>query len=112
MNKHTPGPWKMDSGQVVRVSDGAVIANMDRSEEASKAGIYPVERDDNARLIAAAPELLEACNSALVELAALVANPSTPDFMPALGNSNQADADCLAVAYSTLRTAIAKAEGR
>lgn len=62
--KHTPGPWKCESGQVLR-NDGAVIARMDRTDEATKAGIYPVERDLNARLISAAPELLEACKDAL-----------------------------------------------
>ena len=55
---HTPGPWKVVTGAVVRASDEALIASMDRSEYASKAGIYPVERDENARLIAAAPDLL------------------------------------------------------
>lgn len=59
MRVHSAGPWKYVSGQVVRASDGAVIANMDRSEAASKAGIYPVERDANARLIAQAPAFEE-----------------------------------------------------
>lgn len=36
------------------------------------------------------------------ELAALVPNPSEPDWMLALGNSNQADAACLDRAYSGL----------
>lgn len=57
--KHTKGPWKYESGQVERM-DGAVIARMDRSNAATEAGIYPTERDANAKLIAAAPELLEA----------------------------------------------------
>ena len=56
----TLGPWKVVSGAVY-TQDDRPIADMVRNEEASKAGIYPVERDDNARLIAAAPELLEAC---------------------------------------------------
>jgi len=36
----------------------------------------------------------------VVELAALVANPDSPDWMPALGNSNAADAECLQKAYN------------
>ena len=56
---YTKGQWDFISGQVVRASDAAVIANMDRSEAASLAGIYPVERDNNARLIAAAPDMYE-----------------------------------------------------
>ena len=57
--------WKVISGAVHREKDNAPIATMVRTEEASAAGIYPVERDENAKLIAAAPELLEACRYAL-----------------------------------------------
>ena len=60
MMTYTKGPWKMDSGQVVRSSDGAVIANMDRSDAAWEAGIQPVERNNNARLIASAPDMRRA----------------------------------------------------
>jgi len=63
--KHTPGPWKVISGAIVHSSDSAPVAEMNRTEEASKAGIYPVERDANAHLIAAAPELLKACKRLL-----------------------------------------------
>ena len=51
MDKHTALPWKVVSGMIVRASDDAPIAHMERSEAASKAGIYPVERDDNAKFI-------------------------------------------------------------
>lgn len=67
--KHTPGPWKCESGLVERM-DGAVIARMDRSEEATKAGIYPVERDANAKLIASAPLLLDVLKHTLARLEA------------------------------------------
>ena len=58
--EHTPGPWKVSTGSVY-VDDGSDypvtrIAYMDRDGH----DIRPVERDANARLIAAAPELLEA----------------------------------------------------
>ena len=56
--QHTPGPWVVNSGAVF-TEPGAPIANMVRDETATAAGIAPCERDKNARLIAAAPELLE-----------------------------------------------------
>lgn len=60
---HTPGPWQVDSGMVQteaeRLSSGLPIpiAWMDREPNN---GTMPVERDANAQLIAAAPELLSA----------------------------------------------------
>lgn len=62
--KFTKGPWRAKCGSVERL-DGAPIAHMDRTDEASKAGIYPVERDYNAKLIATAPELLKVCKMLL-----------------------------------------------
>ena len=62
---HTPGPWTMEFGCVYRVGsreygpDGdemSRIALMDRDNHLTT----PTERDANARLIAAAPALLEA----------------------------------------------------
>lgn len=67
----TPGPWEVDSGMVQTVrelpSSGLhiPIAYMDR--EPSN-GTMPVERDANARLIAAAPDLLEALRSLQQEI--------------------------------------------
>lgn len=59
---HTPGPWN--------VIDGAVfIANAVIVQHAAEFGehVPTEERDANARLIAAAPELLEACQSIIAE---------------------------------------------
>lgn len=59
--KHTTGPWECVGGAVYREGDEkAPIAYMCRDERATEAGISPVERDSNAVLIAAAPELLAA----------------------------------------------------
>ena len=68
--QHTPGPWIMHSGMVWKDGpdvypkgkglDGIPIARMDREREN---GTMPCERDANARLIAAAPELLAACEA-------------------------------------------------
>ena len=59
---HTPGPWTVDSGAVYTAwADNQSppqrrrIAFMDREEPLTR----PVERDANALLAAAAPELLE-----------------------------------------------------
>lgn len=48
--KHTPAPWKFNEN-VIEAPDGLPIHHAVRSEE---------EKQANARLIAAAPELLEA----------------------------------------------------
>lgn len=53
--KHTKGPWLFD-GQCITTESGlSVIATVERDQGAGQ------EATDNARLIAAAPELLEAC---------------------------------------------------
>jgi len=57
---YTHGPWKVISGAVYRDSDNAPIARMVRDETADEAGITPTERDMNAYLVAAAPDLLVA----------------------------------------------------
>ena len=65
MSKHTPGPWKIDgeSDRVIVAHDGETLAQTyfvygDRDRQ------YP-QSIANARLIAAAPDLLEACRFAL-----------------------------------------------
>lgn len=58
-NKHTPGTWYAKDGQVYPTETGktlAVIPYFDKENEEQKA---------NAKLIAAAPDLLEACKMAL-----------------------------------------------
>lgn len=61
---HTPGPWELFNGHVIRVCVGdccAPIADL-RSPYRHRVGIVraEVEQQANARLIAAAPELLGA----------------------------------------------------
>lgn len=68
IDKHTPGPWHVEplrGWPSIRTSSGSVIASMD-VEDAN-----PITRaadGANARLIAAAPELLEALEDALYPL--------------------------------------------
>ncbi len=65
MSDFTPGPWMLVNGAVYKQRGDhkmlVTIAHMDRAEHHTK----PVERDANARLIAAAPDLLEALQEIL-----------------------------------------------
>lgn len=59
--KHTPGPWKVGSTIALRhrVIDGKA------NEVATMKGEFELEKQANAHLIAAAPEMLEALENAL-----------------------------------------------
>lgn len=102
MSKHTPGPWTIER----RADDGhrsgaqlGIIRGPKKSQWIADVGLLH-ENDDrggslaNAHLIAAAPELLEACIAALDEYEA---NDCDPEWCPAM---------------NALRTAIAKATGK
>lgn len=52
---YTPGPWEVDSG-MVQTADGIPIAHMDRTPGN---GTMPTERDSNAHLTAAGPQMYE-----------------------------------------------------
>ncbi len=77
MSKPTPGPWAFYKGKLrerfpviireIHSSKGAVIVAWSGFDSASQS---KAEIDANCRLIAAAPELLEACKEALAGLAA------------------------------------------
>lgn len=72
---HTPGPWEVDSGMVQTVAEHdcktpgcgvrVPIAYMDRKPGN---GTLPVERDANAQLISAAPDLLDAARTVLARV--------------------------------------------
>jgi len=67
MSKHTPGPWKWwttheGAHRINPHKGGLVIASCDTRNPFSE------EQEANARLIAAAPDLLEACKAALFEI--------------------------------------------
>lgn len=59
MSKHTPGPWVIINHQIGG-ADGKEVGN------AFAPGRPAVEQEANARLIAAAPDLLEALESILL----------------------------------------------
>ena len=75
---HTPGPWKIDPSEEFPLAvivddedgelDGVCICEL-QGEFDDKSSATP-EQMSNARLIAAAPELLEACKYALAQLEA------------------------------------------
>jgi len=56
MTQHTPGPWRVEDGSTVY---GSRAGKTDKFEVCDCKG-YAGEREANARLIAAAPDLLEA----------------------------------------------------
>lgn len=59
-NRHTHGPWAYASGAVCQTDGAGTIA-----KRGSDNRIPPVQKDANMRLIAAAPELLEALRMAV-----------------------------------------------
>lgn len=69
---HTPGPWTADGkgcrlagvGDVVN-ADCVSLVEISATSRPSHYDLSPEERDANTRLIAAAPDLLTACQAAL-----------------------------------------------
>ena len=94
--KHTPGPWEYNVNTQGRFRVFAGTSEIVRALSThGRRRLGKAEREANARLIAAAPGLLEALREA-------------EDVLNALDMSGYSQADVLA----TVRVAIAKAEGR
>lgn len=92
MSKHTPGPWYVDSdGDVYVPARGLLATDFYMAQPTNIADAY---------LIAAAPDLLEACKAAF----AIVDEWS--DAEPDRGSHNHDEV------WRKLRLAIAKAEGK
>lgn len=97
MSAHTPGPWRwvgpfLDASDLV--SDHGPIIEYQSYEGQSFAGTSDAQDEANARLIAAAPELLEALREVMAEVEDCCAVPADEwDFV------------------AKVRTAIAKATG-
>lgn len=70
MSKHTPGPWVLDDFEVSTERDPAnLIAHVyacDRPENPDNEWDVGIETAANAKLIAAAPDLLEALEQIMV----------------------------------------------
>jgi hypothetical protein len=91
--QHTPGPWTaycQNNTAAIRDKDGVLLAS------ASVRDIETPECQANARLIAAAPELLEVCKHVLLEC-------------PGIWNTCQSTWETFG---AMLDAAISKAEGR
>lgn len=98
---HTPGPWAVhhygDNEGDIHGSDGKLVCMLREGDTAPE--------DDwsaDARLIAAAPDLLSVCQSIAGDLEALL---DGDDF------SGMSDAELFGVMLRSLKAAIAKAEG-
>jgi len=77
---HTPGPWRHAAGLIV--ADGGAVATLPHNQGVVRpAARTPDEHAANARLIAAAPELLEA----LQAFESLVGDVSDRRLWPTLG---------------------------
>lgn len=69
MSKHTPGPWAMiptENSNGFRITDENNMPLVEILDSPGMSGLFKDERDNweakaNAKLIASAPELLEAC---------------------------------------------------
>lgn len=100
--KHTPGPWKTQSIENQRHvwgPDGDCIVSIHNGS------LPDDERKANARLIAAAPDLLEACE-AVAELAEILKSSNDPSQ-----NRRAATAAAAVMFSQKVRNAIAKARG-
>ena len=72
MSEHTPGPWKVSSKASTAVFAGdRLIASAGGYMSNTRQESVVIENDANARLIAAAPDLLAACETALVMIQVL-----------------------------------------
>ena len=78
--KHTPGPWEVLNNYVKKVG-GGVIATTSRNGSICRfeEDVGSLHDAANARLIAAAPELLEALKDARQQLIALCSENDVPD---------------------------------
>lgn len=105
---HTPGPWTVVNGTAVAPAwapNERVAVTWAVNLRENEDGSYPEYGEwqhADARLIAAAPDLLAACQTVAHDLQAAL---DGDDF------SGMSDADLLRAFLNVLRPAIAKAEG-
>jgi hypothetical protein len=110
-NQHTPGPWHTWD------TDPRVILGGDNWSVADTQNHHPLDlqaQQANARLIAAAPELLEALEAAFIQLGRLGGNseavPKIHGLVEEKGRIGFHHAETRA-AWLQARAAIAKAQG-
>lgn len=103
MSKHTPGPWKVNKINSRIYVEGGIIDNHGVCAHVETYSEDPsVEDFANANLIAAAPDLLAACEEALLAMGKVkvVLSPDAPAWQEELVGASE-----------SLRAAIAKAKG-
>jgi hypothetical protein len=106
--KHTPGPWY--SG----IDDWCVYAGTRNAPNQPYVvrEMAAQNREANARLIAAAPDMLEALKAANLELRSALGGPLSIDREENRTPARLAQRDSIWTAIQTNEAAIAKAEGR
>lgn len=79
--QHTPGPWHIcrDNPVMVRDSDDTLIADCDNFQYTDDGEIQLPDCEANARLIAAAPDLLGALEKIARDAMALASDPVMTD---------------------------------
>lgn len=118
--KHTPGKWEFDGPHTVAGAPNSRCFSIHRNGVSVAAVIFnPVDGDDveqcrqDARLIAAAPELLEALQELLssnMEFHSLFPDKSQPSTAPI--DAIAANVSREIAAEEKARAAISKAEGK
>ena len=106
MKQHTPGPWAFMPGKDHHDNVFTVSRPHRRVASVFAAGEVDDENTANARLIAAAPELFEACKAAMRILALWGGNDCPEDSH--LFEENRA----LFMMQNAFEMAISKAEGK
>lgn len=119
MSKHTPGPWRVETEETVSVrdrKDGSVATLGWLSNRMAGPRRSSQEVQANARLIAAAPELLEALKLATNELNIIRARDGAPQHIDWHRGRPLQTSSCTEEWWNELTekcfAAIAKAEGR
>ncbi len=82
---HTPGPWSLNAGEFVISKTGGEICQMNDAD-----GELLDNALANARLIAAAPELLEALEETLEAIALLTPDAPEPVGVSVIGKARGA----------------------
>ena len=95
--KHTPGPWTAVTHEPEENISHAVVTGNNRAIPICKTGRWDLASAADTRLIAAAPDLLAACEAAIED-----ASPVNADYLSAGIIVTEA-------AYDAMRAAIAKA---
>lgn len=80
MTKHTPGPWKWEKAKEInQVNNEPKFHIVSESDKTNIADVWTCLglESGNAKLLSAAPDLLEACKEALEKLAQLDSESGT-----------------------------------